>query len=98
MTQQPSAEFETDAYEPEGRGAAIERLRAKRDLSSHVIVYLVVNAALVVIWAVTGAGYFWPVWIIAGWGVGLLLHMWEVFGHRPITEDDIQREMGRLHQ
>ena len=98
MTQQPSADVEAATYEPEGRRAAIERLRAKRDLSTHVIVYLVVNTALVVIWAVTGAGYFWPVWVIAGWGIGLLLHIWEVYGHRPITEDDIQREMDRLQR
>jgi Domain of unknown function (DUF1707) len=24
---------------------------------------------LVAIWALTGAGYFWPVWPILGWGV-----------------------------
>jgi hypothetical protein len=77
------------------RQDAIERLRAKRDLSKHLIVFAVVNAAVVVIWVVTGAGYFWPVWLIAGWGIALLLHAWEVYGQRPITEDDIQREMRR---
>lgn len=34
--------------------------------------YLAVNAMLVVIWAATGAGYFWPIWPILGWGIGLL--------------------------
>ena len=27
---------------------------------------------LIVIWAATGAGYFWPIWPILGWGLGLL--------------------------
>ena len=27
---------------------------------------------LIVIWATTGAGYFWPIWPILGWGVGLI--------------------------
>jgi len=41
----------------------------------------------------TGGGYFWPAWVIAGWGVGLVLHGWEVFVRRPITEADIEQEM-----
>jgi type VI protein secretion system component VasF len=35
-------------------------------------VYLPVIALLVAIWAVTGAGYFWPMWPALGWGVALL--------------------------
>jgi len=34
--------------------------------------YLPVMALLVVIWAVTGADYFWPIWPALGWGVALL--------------------------
>jgi hypothetical protein len=30
-----------------------------------------VNGLLVIIWAVGGGGYFWPVWPIAGWGIGV---------------------------
>lgn len=77
------------------RAAALERLKAKRDFRTHLVVYLVVNAALVVIWAATGAGYFWPIWPIVGWGIGLLLNAWVVYMQKPITEDDIQAEMGR---
>jgi hypothetical protein len=33
-----------------------------------------VMVLLVVIWAVTGAGYFWPVWPMLGWGIGLFSH------------------------
>ena len=35
--------------------------------------YLLVSALLVLIWALTGAGYFWPVWPIAGWGLALTM-------------------------
>jgi hypothetical protein len=34
--------------------------------------YLSVMALLVTIWALTGAGYFWPVWPALGWGVALI--------------------------
>ena len=35
--------------------------------------YLSVSVLLVLIWALTGAGYFWPVWPIAGWGLALTM-------------------------
>jgi hypothetical protein len=80
----------------EARRAAYKRVKARRDLAGHVVAYLVVNAFLVVVWWITNPnGYFWPIWVIAGWGVGLLLNIWDVFGRRPITPDDIDREMRR---
>ena len=77
------------------REAAVARLEAKRDFRNHVAVYVVVNTMLVVIWALSGQGYFWPVWPILGWGVGLVLHGWKVFYEKPISEDEIRREMDR---
>ena len=56
---------------------------------------MIVNVALVVVWAVTWTGYFWPIWPIIVWGIGLAFHAWAVFGSRPITEDQIQREIER---
>src|SRR5664279_6419847 len=32
---------------------------------------MLVNGFLVVIWAMTGAGFFWPVFPIVGWGIGV---------------------------
>jgi len=45
---------------------------------------------------VTGFGYFWPGWVLAGWGVLLLLDAWNVLYRRPITEEDLDRELRRL--
>ena len=78
-----------------GREAAIKRLKNRRDFRSHVVIYLAVNTMLVVIWAVSGAGFFWPIWPILGWGVGLALNAWTVYGQRPFTEDDIRKETQR---
>ncbi len=77
------------------REAAVQRVKGKRDFRTHALVYVVVNALLVVIWAFSGGGYFWPIWPMAGWGIGLVLHAWMVYFQRPITEDDVQREMDR---
>ncbi len=38
----------------------------------HLRAYVAVNLLLVAIWALTGAGYFWPIWPILGWGIGVI--------------------------
>jgi class 3 adenylate cyclase len=40
----------------------------------HLTVFLVVNLMLIGIWAASGGGYFWPIWPILGWGIGLGCH------------------------
>ena len=49
-----------------------ERPARRRGLRPEVVAYLAVNLMLIVIWAATGAGYFWPIWPLLGWGVGLM--------------------------
>ena len=74
---------------------ALQRVTERRDFGSHVVVYAVVNAFFVLMWAVTGAGYFWPAWILGLWGTGLVLHGWEVFVRRPVTDADVEAEIER---
>jgi hypothetical protein len=81
--------------EEELRRKAIERLQAKREFQAHLLAYILVNALLVVIWAVTSAGFFWPIFPILGWGIGLAFHAWDVYGKEP-NEEKIRREMDRL--
>jgi hypothetical protein len=44
----------------------------RRPHRSHQRAYVGVCLMLVAIWALTGAGYFWPIWPILGWGIGVL--------------------------
>lgn len=74
---------------------ARKRVTDRRDFGSHLVAYIVVNAAFVGIWAVTGAGYFWPAWVLGCWAVGLVLHGWEAFLRRPVTDADIEAELAR---
>jgi hypothetical protein len=76
-------------------GEAAKRVNARRDFGSHLVAYVVVNGFLIVVWALTGAGYFWPAWVLAGWGVGLVLHAWDVFLRRPVTDADVEAELQR---
>jgi cytochrome b561 len=86
----------TDTREQAPREKAVRQLKKRHDFYGHILIYVLVNAFLVVIWAVTDAhGFFWPVFPIGGWGIGVLMNAWDVYWRPEITEDDIQREMGR---
>jgi 2TM domain len=78
------------------RDQAIIRLKQKSDFGAHLLVYLLVNAFLVGIWAFTGAGFFWPAFPLFGWGIGVAFNAWDVYWRRPASEDRIRREMERL--
>jgi 2TM domain len=58
-----------------------------------VVAYAVINMFLIGVGAVTRSGYFWPGWVLAGWGVLLLLDAWNVLHRRPITDEDLDREL-----
>ncbi len=79
--------------EADDRQAAINRLKARRGFRVHLLVYVGVNAMLVAIWFANGAGPFWPIWPIAGWGIGIVAHAWGLYFNKPISEDAIRREM-----
>jgi uncharacterized membrane protein len=86
----------TDTRDQIARDRAVTRLKKRRDFRGHLLVYVLVNTFIVVIWAVTGPhGFFWPVFPIVGWGIGVVMNAWDVYWRPRITEQDIQREMGR---
>jgi 2TM domain len=78
------------------REQAVQRLKKKRDFQTHILIYVAVNAFLVAIWAVTSGGYFWPIFPILGWGIAVVANAWDVYGRKPISEDEIRRETDRL--
>jgi 2TM domain len=85
-----------DTREQAARDQAVTQLKKRRDFHAHLLVYVLVNAFLVVIWAVTGMhGFFWPVFLIAIWGIGVVMNAWDVYWRHPITEADIEREIER---
>jgi hypothetical protein len=85
-----------DTREQSARDTAVAQLKKRRNFRGHLLVYVLVNKFVVVIWAVTdGHGFFWPVFPIAGWGIGVVMNAWDVYWRLPITEQDIRREIER---
>ena len=66
---------------PAERSERSEQLQrvARTAFIVHARAYVVVNAFLLAVWALTGAGYFWPAWVILGWGLAVVLQAMATF-------------------
>lgn len=80
------------------RRRAVQRLRRQAEFRTHLVVYLATNALLVAIWWATGVPFFWPVFPIFGWAIGLAAHGWEAYGPDRMTEARIRAEMDRMRR
>jgi len=81
------------------RARAVARVKAREDFRTHLLVYALVNALLVVIWYMNGADTtsFWPIYPLLGWGIGLVAHWYTVYGTNDLRrEAEIEAEMRRL--
>jgi len=89
MAKEPSEE---QIYE-EARQKVRERKRFYRDLTT----YLIVNAVLVVVWALSGRGYMWFLWPLGIWGAFVLGHFLRifVFGNGS-DQQEIEKEVEKI--
>ena len=82
------------------RKQALESLKHKQQFRTQLVTYVAVNALLWGIWLVIGLAdeftFPWPIFPTAGWGLGLALQAWNMYGQRSITEQDVQSEMQRI--
>jgi len=89
MVKEPSEE---QIYE-EARQKVREKKRFYRDLTT----YLIVNAVLVVVWALSGRGYPWFLWPLGIWGAFVLGHGLRifVFGNGS-DQQEIEKEVEKI--
>ena len=74
---------------------ARQRVEKQHKFRGDLVAYVVISVALVGAWAATGFGYFWPGWVMGIWGVFLVLDAWNLWFRRPVTDDDVARELQR---
>ena len=62
---------------------AEERAHARRDALLLTLTGPLVTAVLLAVWALAGAGYFWPMWPMLGMSIAVLVALWRAFGPLP---------------
>jgi hypothetical protein len=78
------------------RDLAIRRIRRRLDFKAHLFAFVVVNGFIVAIWALTGSGFFWPIFPMLGWGIGVAFNAWDVYVRAEPTEEQVICEMEEL--
>ena len=76
----------------QARKAAEDRLRQQAGFKKTVGGFLITIVASVVIWALTGQGYFWPVWVVLGLGLATAGMAWSAYGPREKTPSQAEVE------
>lgn len=54
-----------------------------------------------IVWALTGAGYPWFLWVMAGWGIGLASHIVAYFsGGRNLARRErmVEKEIQKIKE
>ena len=81
------------------RRLAIRRADMKLAFRSHLFAYVLVNAGLVGINLITSPHYWWFVWPMMGWGLGLLAHGVTVYMDGESMRDRmIEQELEKLRK
>ena len=82
------------------REQALRRLKKRRDLKAHATVFTLVNLVVWGVWVVVAINshswWPWPIFLTLFWGIGLVMNAWDVYFRKPITEEELQREIHRL--
>ena len=81
---------------PDLHEVARQRLQKQQDFRGHLLVYVLCNALLWTIWALTGSDFAWPAIPAAAWGIGLVMHAWDAYWRHEITEEEVEAEARRL--
>lgn len=73
-----------------------ELARKRVEFRRHLVVYFVIISILWMIWFLTGAGYIWPIWPMAGWGIGVIFHyMFEYRSSSFLSEEEEYKKLKR---
>jgi hypothetical protein len=81
------------------RAYAAKRLKKQAEFKRYLWTWAGVSALVTVIYFLSSpGGYFWPIWVIAGMGLGALFQGIDAYSTKrgPITEADIDAEVERL--
>lgn len=83
---------------------AKRRIKSKRELYSHIAAYIFVNTFLLFISMFGNEFEFsinaisWNLWVLAGWGLGLMFHIFETIQELNFkyNANAVEKEIGRI--
>ena len=76
---------------------ATKRVKDRKRFYGGLATYLIVNAVLIVIWALSGQGYPWFLWPLCIWGVFVLGDYLRVFVFgKGSDRQDIEKEFEKM--
>ncbi len=70
----PSTPIEDASYQ-----AALRTVQRKLRFFSHLMVYVVTICLLIAINLLTTPNYFWAIWPMLGWGIGVAMHWMQAY-------------------
>jgi hypothetical protein len=83
---------EDEIYEQAGK-----KVKEKKRFYSGLVTYLIVNAVLVVIWALSGRGYPWFLWPLGIWGAFVIGDLIRTFVlDKGSDEEAIKKEVEKI--
>lgn len=90
--------YEVNVSEEERR--AIQHVKQLKEFYNHAVSFVVVITGLTLLNWLSGVDYWWVLWVILGWGIGLAAHAAEVFEMMPFLNADwekkqIEKRLGR---
>lgn len=72
------------------------QIRRRRAFFVHAAIWAAVNAMLVVIWLLVGGGHPWFLYVLLGWGIGVVAHGASAYLMTPTDEIVLEREQARF--
>lgn len=85
------------------RARAEKIVEAKRGFRQHLVIYAVVNMLIFFIWLATalvsGAWFPWFIFPLGGWGIGIVMHAYDVYGgghFETRREELVRKEMEKM--
>ena len=68
----------------------------RRTFYLHLSIYIAVNLMLIGIWALAGGGFPWFLFVLMGWGIGIVAHGASAFLLAHPDDIVLEREQRRL--
>ncbi len=67
-------------------------LQSMRGFQIHAFAFVVGMIVLSIVNYLTGPHYYWVLWVLLSWGIGILAHWWFVLGPGAGSSPEIEKK------